>query len=369
MFYLSYTIAHAVNSAREIYMTENLATHEGEPRCIQRATIYADVLDMFTKNLENIKCEYPFRIQFFNERAIDTGGVCRDMYSCFWEHVYIKHFDGDKLLIPAVHASSQISVFPILGTILVHGFFACNFLPVRLAFPIIAAVLRGTDVNIPDWILSESLIDFLSEYDGATLHDAIQFKSAPNFPNDQKSKVIGILSRYECSDIPTPFNLKALLISVAKFQFLVKPLGLLYAMRSGIPKIYIGFWEGYTIEEMFNFYRLLNATPSSVINLIQEPELTNDGESRVYNYLLSLIGNMKQNELRLFLRFTTGSAVLLDKPIKVSFNSTSGLARRPISHTCDCRLELSISYFSYPDFEDEFLSILRNELSWEMHAI
>ena len=350
-------------------MTEKLTTHEREPRCIQRATIYSDVLGMYMKNLEDIQSEYPFRIQFINERAIDTGGVCRDLYSCFWEHAYVKHFDGDKLLIPAVHANSQISVFPILGTILVHGFFACNFLPVRLAFPIIAAVLCDTDVYIPDWILSESFIDFLSEHDGTILHDAIQYKGTPDFPNDQKSKVISILSKFECSEIPTPFNLKALLISVAKYLFLVKPLGLLYAMRSGVPKIYNGFWEEFTVAEMFNFYRFLNATPSSVIKLIQEPELTNAGENRVYNYLLSLIGNMKQNELRLLLRFITGSAVLLDKPIKVSFNSLSGLARRPISHTCNCMLELSISYSSYPDFENEFLSILHNELSWEMHAI
>ena len=350
-------------------MTEKLITHEGEPRRIQRATVYSDVLGMYMKNLEDIQSEYPFRIQFINERAIDTGGVCRDLYSCFWEHAYIKHFDGDKLLIPAVHANSQISVFPILGTILVHGFFACNFLPVRLAFPIIAAVLRGTDVYIPDCILSESLIDFLSEHDGAILRDAIQYKGAPDFPNDQKTKVISILSKLECSEIPTPYNLKALLISVAKFQFLVKPLGLLYAMRSGFPKIYNGFWEEFTIEEMFKFYTLLNATPSSVIKLIQEPELTNAGENRVYNYLLSLIGNMKQNELRLFLRFVTGSAVLLDKPITVSFNGLGGLARRPISHTCDCQLELSVGYSSYPEFENEFLAVLKNDSSWEMDAI
>ena len=144
--------------------------------------------------LEDIQNEYPFRIQFTNERAIDTGGVCRDMYSCFWEQAYIKHFDEDRLLIPAVHANSQISVFPVLGTILVHGFFACNFLPVRLAFPIIAAVLRGTDVYIPDHILLESLIDFLLEHDGNILRKALNYKATQDFPNDQESKVLANLS-------------------------------------------------------------------------------------------------------------------------------------------------------------------------------
>ena len=84
-------------------------------------------------------------------------------------------------------------------------------------------------------------------------------------------------------------------------------------MRSGFRMIYHGFWEEFTIEKMFDFYRSLNATPSAVIEMIQEPEFTNMGENRVYKYLLSLIGNMKQNDLRLFLRFVTGSAVLLPK--------------------------------------------------------
>ena len=350
-------------------MKDNLNTQEGEPRCIQRSKVYDDVLSMYQMNLEEIKSEYPFRAQFFNERAIDTGGVCRDLFSCFWEQAYIKHFDGDKLLVPAAHANSQISVFPILGTTLAHGFFACNFIPVRLAFPIIASILRGPDVDIPDHILLESLIDFLSEHEGSILRDAIRYQGTTDFPSDQKSEVICVLSKLESHDIPTPSNLKPQLINVAKFQFHVKPLGLLYAMRSGVPKIYSGFWEELTIEEMFNFYHMLNATPASVLKAIQESEVANSGESRVHNYLLSFIGNMKQYELRLFLRFVTGSAVLMAKPIKVLFNSLTGLARRPISHTCDCSLELSVAYSSHPDFEHEFFIILQNELSWVMDAI
>ena len=104
-------------------MTDKLNTHEDEPRCIHRNTVYNDVLHMYQENLKEIEKEFPFRIEFFNERAIDTGGVCRDLFSYFWEQTYIKHFDGDKLLVPAVHTNSQISVFPILGTILAHGFF------------------------------------------------------------------------------------------------------------------------------------------------------------------------------------------------------------------------------------------------------
>ena len=265
-------------------MTDKLNTHEDEPRCIHRNTVYNDVLHMYQENLKEIEKEFPFRIEFFNERAIDTGGVCRDLFSYFWEQTYIKHFDGDKLLVPAVHTNSQISVFPILGTILAHGFFPCNFIPVRLAFPIIASVLRGTDVHIQDNILLESLIDFLSEHDGTFLRNTIlkQGTGTPDFPHEQKLHLISLLSKLGCSDIPSPSNIQGIIINVAKFQFLVKPLGLLYAMQSGVPRIYNSFWEEFTIEEMFNFCQLLNATPTSVLKLIEESELINAGENRVY---------------------------------------------------------------------------------------
>lgn len=66
-------------------------------------------------------------------------------------------------------------------------------------------------------------------------------------------------------------------------------------MHSGFSTINHGYREELMVEEMFDLYHLLNATPSLVIELIQKPELTNMGENRVYNYLnylLSLIGNI-----------------------------------------------------------------------------
>ena len=95
----------------------------------------------------------------------------------------------------------------------------------------------------------------------------------------------------------------------------------------------------------------------------------NSAEDRVFGYLLSFVGNMKQNELRLFLRFVTGSSVLLAKQIMVSFNGLTGLARRPISHTCECHLELPVSYATYPEFELEFMKVLTSEVSWAMDAV
>ena len=85
-----------------------------------------------------------------------------------------------------------------------------------------------------------------------------------------------------------------------------------------------------------------------------------------------MIGNMHPQELWLFLRFVTGASVCIAPKIEVTFNNLSGLARRPIAHTCDFNLELPTAYVNYEDFYGEFKAILTStseEFSWRMDAL
>ena len=84
--------------------------------------------------------EYPFRIAYKHEKAINTGGVSRDFFSAFWEVVYIKDFDGGSTYIPSVHPHADMSHYRVLGSILAHGFMSCGLLPNRLAFPVVACL-------------------------------------------------------------------------------------------------------------------------------------------------------------------------------------------------------------------------------------
>ena len=350
-------------------MCDTLSTRHGGPRPIKRERIYEDVIETYQENLTDILEEYPFRIRYENERAVDTGGVSRDMFSSFWEEACMKHFDGEQLLVPAIHPNTDMASFPILGTILSQGFMVSGFLPVRIAFPVVATALLGPGIKIPDKVLVESLIDYLTTYESSILRDAITHSVNASYSSCMKAKLIDLLSRLGCREIPSPSNINRLVVSIARHIFLGKPLGALYALNSGVPKPYHAFFQQLCIEKMFDLYKALNATPSSVLRLVQEPFDMNSAEERVFGYLLSFIGGMKQNELRLFLRFVTGSSVVIAKAIKVSFNNLSGLARRPTSHTCDCQIELPVSYATYPDFEKEFSTVLASDVSWAMDAV
>jgi hypothetical protein len=359
-----------VNDARLAFMMDSLDTHHGTPRPVKRESIYSDVVEMYEEDVGGILAEFPFRIRYENERGIDTGGVCRDMFSGFWEHAYIKNFDGERLLVPSLNPSINMNVYNILGTILTHGYMCCGFLPTRIAFPVIMAILKGPDVSIQDGIFLEAFVDFLCAHDSSKLREAfISVQKTSSLPADTETSVIDILSRYGCTEMPTGSNLKRLVISVAKHIFIGKPLGLLYKLRSGVPLPYNAFWEKYSVETFYELYKALNATIESVLSVIVEPEDMNAAEKRVFNFFLTFICNMKNDELRTLIRFITGSSVLVTKEITVSFNHLKNLARRPISHACGSVLELSVAYSTFPEFEEEFKAILVSEYSWIMDAL
>lgn len=140
-------------------------------------------------------------------------------------------------------------------------------------------------------------------------------------------------------------------------------------MHSGIPKVHNLFWEKFSVAQLFDLYRVMNATIRLVLDSIDEPEFCSKSEERVFHFFITFIGNCNTNFLRQVLRFITGSSVIVGKIIAVSFHSLSGLARRPISHTCSCTLELSTSYTSYLEFEKEMFTVLSSDSAFIMDTI
>ena len=348
-------------------MMDNLDTHQGLSRPLRREMICEDMLQMYRNDFTKVLEEFPFRVEYVGEKAVDTGGVCRDAFSLFWEKAYLQHFDGERLLIPSVNANTELSTLTLLGSVLSHGYMVCGYLPIRIAFPIIAAILLGPETKISDTILLNSLIDYLSSYEASILREAV---NTTDFSASFQDKVLSILSRLGCMEIPKPSNIKELVMKIAKHLFLVKPLGNLFALRSGVPTCYLPYFKNFSVEKLFQLYQALNATPRSVLAVLEEPVGMNSAEDRVFSFLKAFIGNMKQSEVQLFLRFVTGSSVMIAGHIKIMFNNTDGLCRYPISHTCDCSIELPVSYSTYPEFESEFTKILNDEeFSWIMDCV
>ncbi len=286
---------------------------------IKRSKVYENVMEVYTDTVAEVLDEYPLRFKFDGERGFDAGGVCRELFSCFWKMSYLKHFDGETLLVPSIFPGMKSCEMTTLGTIMSHGYLVCGFLPIRLAFPVIATALKGPNVDIPDAIMIESFLAYVSVYESVLLQEAKNnAKEKTPFPPSLLSKLIQLVSRFGCTAVPNCHNFLQLVTEVARHVFIGKPMGLLYALREGVPEPHRSFWDNLSVARLFDLYRALNANPAVVLDLLEEPEFENEDEAKVFYYLTTFIGNSKENELRSFLRFATGSSVVLDTHIKLS---------------------------------------------------
>ena len=170
------------------------------------------------------------------------------MYSAFWEEAYSHLFDGAMILIPLVHAQTDMGVFPILGKIISHGYLASGYLPVRISLPSLIAMLLGPSVTIPRSFLLDALMDYISDNEREKLKIALRYKgTSSSFPTpEMKSDVISMMSRFGCREMPTPRNLAELIVNVAKYEFCTKPAAAIAMMYYAIPDDHKPFWIAST---------------------------------------------------------------------------------------------------------------------------
>ena len=134
------------------------------------------------------------------------------------------------------------------------------------------------------------------------------------------------------------------------YEFMIKPAASVSLINSGIPLNHRGYWSRKSPSDLQGIYQRLSLSQGKVKSLLSFPETYNQLEARTAGYLRTFVGNMQHEELRHFMRFVTGSCVCITPVIRITFNSPSGFAKRPIAHMCDCSLELLTTYSNYNDF-------------------
>ena len=356
-----------ISSTERIKYMMALDPSEGLLHSVHRSSLFDNVVKIYRE--KSILCEFPIHMEFEGEMAVDQGGVTRDMYSGFWEECYSKIFDGSTLLVPMISPQMDTAVLPIVGSIMSHGYLASGFLPVRIALPCLISILCGPGASIPQPMLCEAFLDYISAIERDIFKDALSMCSG-TFSCEVQEKLLGTLSRFGCRQMPTPSNLKTCLIQVAQFEFCSKPAAAVSLMHLGIPPNHANFWQRSSVVGISSIYRTLAVSSRKVLDIIKLPDSLNVAEERVSGYLVEMIGNMSSSHVQKFLRFTTGSSVLIAKCLEIHFNRLSGFSRRPIAHTCDCMLELPVCYTNYSDFHAEWMAILNDpELCWFMDSI
>ena len=216
---------------------KSMTVHPGAPHEIRRGQLLDDVITLY-QNQPKICEEYPIGVKFVSEKVIDAGGVCRDMFSAFFEEMYKVYFDRANLLSPVVHPGMDVSVISILGAIISHAYLVTGILPVRIAFPTLARSVLGPTANVSSEVLVDTFIDSLSLYETSIMKRAsAEAKDKQlSFSSDLMPLVLSVFSRFGVRQLPTPPRFQHTLSQVATYEFFSKPSAALSLLHSGIPE-------------------------------------------------------------------------------------------------------------------------------------
>ena len=319
---------HAADNDRVDFMTSFSLGH-GMMHTVQRSDIFSEVVALYAHNKEEILQEFPFHVSFKGERAVDLGGVARDMFSALFEAAYEHLFDGGSLLYPIVHPEMDVCLLSTVGFIISHAYMVSGILPIRITFPCLAQCLLGTTVTVPHSAIVEPFKDSLSTHEASVFRSALEEakQEQPTFSSPVMNRLLPMLSRFNSRQMPSPKYIRQQVYNVTTYEFLTKPTAALTTIYSGIPEQHHSFWNRMGIAGLLSLYIVQSVCPATVLYMIEDAEGQNAIEERVLGYLRQYIGNMGSDDLRMFLRFTTGSSVCSALKIEVNFNMLSGACR------------------------------------------
>ena len=332
---------------------------------IRRSNIYEDVIALYSA-FESLPLQQ-LNVEFEGENGVDFGGLTKDLFEAFWQEAYRRLFDGSQLLTPVLCPGINPQHFLVLGKILSHGYIIAGYLPIKIAFPCLAGALLGSNVCVPESILMETFMGLLSTVEISTVTSALEGR--PDlFSSDKKvAEIVDILSRFDCRRKPTPQTIQKLLKEAACSQLVHKPLAAVTMLHSGQPQSHKEFWDEMSIDDLHAVYDALSASPSKVLEMIEEPTVILDpAQDTVLGYLRQFIGNLNQEGVHRFLRFVTGASVCTSKNIQIYFHG----GHFPSANTCGPTLHLPTSYNTYTEFSSDFHHILNNDrYSWMILAV
>ncbi|KAL4226851.1 hypothetical protein ACF0H5_014830 [Mactra antiquata] len=287
------------------------------------------------------------------EIAEDGGGVTRDSLTEFWDEFYEQCTLGTSQKVPFLRHDFDEEEWRAVAKIICFGWTSQGYFPLQLSLPFMEQSIFGlftTDV-------AESFYKVVPDHESKCLRNAIT-----DFSKIDLEELLDVLDAHDVRKSPNQSNIARIVQEIAHKELIQTPMFVAYCWGDILKNILI------TEDQLNELYLNLKPSPRSVIKLLSFPDTMTIEETSVSQHLKRFVRELDSDHLRKFLRFTTGSDLMIIKTIYVSFVNVTGFARRPVAHTCSCMLEISSSYESYPQFRSEFISVLESNI-WIMDII
>ncbi|KAF0032061.1 hypothetical protein F2P81_016616 [Scophthalmus maximus] len=270
-----------------------------------------------------------------NTEENGTGsGAMRDVYSSFWKEFYDRCTVGTTVKVPFIRHDFNSDTWKAIGRILLRGYRTCQYLPIKLALPLVEEILYGEVCSD----LFETFMQFVSSHDHAILQKAL-------------------------NDFSSVDTLREILLEIAHKELIQKPMYVIDCLRDVIePNITLNH------DDLVEMYGNLKPSPKREQGLLQLPVMMTPKQREVENNLKRYLRELDEEKLGKFLRFTTGSDLMTCYRIEILFSNMSKFTRRPIGHTCGRVLEVADCYENFPDFRSEFNAVFDSNI-WIMDIV
>ena len=288
----------------------------------------------------------------FEEENASGDGVLREVYSLFWQNFVSDNCFGSSQF--AVRIVPQMSdKYVALGRIITHQFLQCGTFPVQLARASVHHMLFG---KVSEECLLDSFLQLLPPKQRDIFAGALQGQRP--FPLDE---VIDVLDDHNVQTLPSPENLRGIVLQIATTEFVEKPFLALLKIREGMGR----FWDEVSPQSIDAIYQLCVATPSTVIDHLHCVPLDAQ-EAKVFRWLKRYVSEADPGMLTRLVQFCTASQTLLpDQNISVKMENMQEMAMRPKARTCFQILHLPRNYFSFHQLKENLDFYLSPCTSWE----
>ena len=283
------------------------------------------------------------------------SGVYRDVLSTFWYEVYESLMVGEEERVPYIRHDYQRQEWEAIARVLVFGYKSYQYFPILLSKTFFAHSLLGESIVSVDMLL-DSFKKYVSESERALIERCINGEIEVS-----DEKLLDFFSDFDCKALLEKTKLKRILEELAHKELIQKPQYVAQCWKHVLCQLTPYF---PSLESINDLYECLVPTNDKVIDALRV-EFTNDAERECFKHLKIYLRGLDRSKLEKFLKFTTGSELMLFHQLQITFNQFEKASRRPIAHTCSCILEIPSTYTSFPELREEFTHILEAN-TWEI---
>lgn len=340
-------VANSINC----FANESAMQMESETLVIHRSNVKCDLLNHFVNDsiLHKVVC-----VKMIDPRGVEEKGegvgVVRDAFSLFWNDVYNSYMLGEDERVPSIRHDVSREKWQAIARILLKGYMQERYFPIKISKVFLCSCLFGEETVTDDMYL-DSFMKYVSKTEAHLIERVLT-----NSLSTDDEEVVDFLSAFECKRLVTEANFREVVIEIAHKELVQKPRyacdcwwDVLYQLKSFVT----------SVGALFEIYQSLYPTAAKLCKLIKaDPQ--NSAERESLSYLKRWIKGLDENALAKFLRFSTGSDVILCEAITITFTSLAGKGRRPIFHTCGLVIELPSTYDDFCDFREEWCGIMSN---------